>query len=174
MTLTLPPLCNHYLPPGPTGSSPVDDNFFCAAYPETDAEYQDFCLRREQDAKAWAPYKDVPFTGKVVDRWPRHLGVELVLSCLHEDVSPDHHPVPDNVRSSAFTHKDCKITLSRAHPLQTGLRKWSQDVQVAPVVMKMFQQSLFPEPWEFIPDGDNWGIDGEEWLTRAQQARREA
>ncbi|GBE84115.1 hypothetical protein SCP_0600930 [Sparassis crispa] len=158
----------------------LNEDFFLSPYPETRQEYLGFCERREKDARAWRPYMGTPFSAGVVKQWR-----SFDLPCLTADpLSDNYRPIPALVQHEAFL-REGKISLAMVHPLQIGTRKWSQvwrgsmkmssadDVlQAAPVVIKIFQQSLFPDPFEYHSEAG--GIDCGGWLTGAQQARWEA
>ncbi|KAL6302958.1 hypothetical protein BKA93DRAFT_790606 [Sparassis latifolia] len=121
-----------------------------------------------------------PFSAGVVKQWR-----SFDLPCLTADpLSDNYRPIPALVQHEAFL-REGKISLAMVHPLQIGTRKWSQvwrgsmkmsyadDIlEAAPVVIKIFQQSLFPDPFEYHSEAG--GIDCGGWLTGAQQARREA
>ncbi|KAL6299495.1 hypothetical protein BKA93DRAFT_753419 [Sparassis latifolia] len=161
-----------------------DDDFFRAPYPATTSEYLAFCDGLKQHASAWHP-SDAPWTVDIVQRWR-----SLDLPCLRTNLlPPEYRPVPEVVRHASFTQQDQEVILAMYIPLQTGPQKWGQvwhgtmnvrslirtesrqGLAPAPVVVKIFQESLFEDPSLFEPE---MGIAQGGWLTGAQQARREA
>ncbi|KZT08001.1 uncharacterized protein LAESUDRAFT_749190 [Laetiporus sulphureus 93-53] len=166
------------------GSSRIDlpdELFFDAApYPRNEKEFKTLVKRLKHNAIGAEDFLDEPQSLLVLRRW-HALDFPWHEPSGWDDFGTERRPVPPPLRPHQYATETVTIDVQLKKPLQTGRHKWSQvwrgtmsvseTNRSAPVVAKIFLESLFPPPEEF-------GVTEEEeqksWPTGAQQARREA
>ncbi|GBE84112.1 hypothetical protein SCP_0600900 [Sparassis crispa] len=177
------------LPRSSTVGLPYDD-FFRGEYPKDMDAYDTFMDRLAADYRVGRRYilSDLPYSVTIIERWPM-----LDFPWMNtESLSLVHRTVPEMLQSESFkfSHASAVITIALTRPIQTGSpncsQVWQANLNVAcpvdsvlpgcanapdaPVIIKIFQESMFNEP-EFFNER---GIDSGTWRTGFQFAKAEA